>query len=61
MYLIHPLLGALYTYTLKFEEAFFFDHVEVLLVDVVKGLDIKVDEVSMLHYTDHMKVVYPKA
>lgn len=30
------------------------------MVDIVEGLDTKVDEVNMLDFTEKMKVVYPK-
>lgn len=48
-------------YPSKVEETLFVDPINVMMVDVVEGLDTKVDEVSMLDYTEQMKVVYPKA
>lgn len=33
---------------------------EVLLVDVTKGLNTKIDEVNMLKYNEQVKVVYPR-
>lgn len=34
----------------KAEEALFIEHVEVLMVDVIEGLDTKTDEVNMFDY-----------
>lgn len=45
---------------LQFEETYFFELVEIMMVNTGEGLKTNVEEVSMLDYTEKMKVVYPK-
>lgn len=43
------------------EEAPYVEYVEILMVDVTKGLDTKTDEVNMIDCNEQVKLVFPRA
>lgn len=45
---------------LEVEEAYFINPVEIMMVETTEGLDTEVKKVTMLNYTEKMKVISPR-
>lgn len=46
---------------IEVEEAHFINPVEIMMVETTEGLDTEVKKVTMLNYTEKMKVISPRA